>query len=169
MSLQKCIFLDRDGVLNRERGEYTFQIDDFEIISGVSDALKLLKDSGFLLIVITNQAGIAKGLYKKEDVIKCYQYLQTQTGDLIDDMYFCPHYPSETQSLLRKPDSLMLEKAVAKWGVDVRNSFMIGDSERDIQAASRLNVTGILITSDQPNKDNTALNLLDAVKKIILK
>lgn len=87
MRIHKCIFLDRDGVLNRERGEYTFKIEDFEIITGVDEALKILKNSGYLLIVITNQAGIAKDIYKEDAVLNCHAYLQAETGDLIDDLF----------------------------------------------------------------------------------
>lgn len=170
MSINKCVFLDRDGVLNRERGEYTFKKEDFDIIDGVQDALKLLKQAGFLLIVITNQAGIAKGLYNREDVGKCHEYLQAETGGLIDDIYFCPHHPTTTESLLRKPDSLMIEKAIAKWGIDPDKSFMIGDSFRDIEASEKVGVRGILVGYKEKTNFTTskAHNLLDAVRIYIL-
>lgn len=171
MRLHKCIFLDRDGVLNRERGDYTFKIDDFEILNGVKEALKILKKSDYLLVVITNQAGVAKGLYKEEDVLNCHSYLQAQTGGLIDDIYFCPHHPISTESLLRKPNSLMLEKAIDKWGIDNSRSFMIGDSLRDIQAAENIGVKGILVGEKVEVENITApkaINLLDAVNKFIM-
>lgn len=168
MSLHKCVFLDRDGVLNRERGEYTYNLSDFEVIEGVAEGLKLLREAGYLLIVITNQAGVAKNLYSSEDVLNCHDYLQAQTGGLIDDLYFCTHHPITTESLLRKPDSLMLEKAVAKWQIDITSSYMIGDSNRDLVAASKINLKSVLIT-DQPKIDQLhAINLLEAVKNIIL-
>ncbi len=113
MDLKPCIFLDRDGVINRERGDYTYRIEDFEILEGVTEALQLAKEAGYLLIVITNQAGVAKGIYKVSDILKCHQHLQAVSGNMIDDIYYCPHHPSTTASLLRKPDSLMLEKAIA--------------------------------------------------------
>src|SRR4051812_6709768 len=120
-----CVFLDRDGVLNAERGEYTFRTEDFEILPGVPEALKLLKESGFLLIVITNQAGIAKGLYTKENVFACHEKLQKACGNLIDALYFAPLHPSVSESLSRKPDSLMLEKAIAKFNIDPENSWLV--------------------------------------------
>jgi len=169
MSLHKCIFLDRDGVLNRERGEYTYKLQDFEILDGVSESLEILKASGYLLIVITNQAGIAKGIYSAEDVLNCHSFFQAQTGGLIDDIYFCPHHPVSTESLLRKPDSLMIEKAMAKWEIDAQRSFMVGDSVRDIQSAQKVGVKGILVGNRE--EGITALraeNLLSAVKKIII-
>lgn len=170
MRLHKCVFLDRDGVLNRERGEYTYKIEDFEILDGVKDSLEILKQSGYLLIVITNQAGIAKGLYQHTNVLDCHSYLQDQTGDLIDDIYLCPHHPSTTQSLLRKPESLMIEKAIAKWEIDASKSFMIGDSLRDIQAAEKVGVKGILVGDKEGEKATAtrANNLLEAVNKFIL-
>lgn len=171
MRLHKCIFLDRDGVLNKERGDYTFKVDDFEIISGVSLATRILKESGYLLIVITNQAGIAKRLYEEQDVLNCHAYFQAQTGGLIDDFFFCPHHPITTQSLLRKPDSLMLEKAISKWAVDPDKSFMIGDSLRDIQAAEKVGLNGILVGDKEKGQKVTtpkAKDLLDAVNKFII-
>lgn len=167
MSLHKCVFLDRDGVLNRERGEYTYQIRDFEVINGVAESFQQLKKAGYLLIVITNQAGIAKNIYSVEDVQLCHDYLQAQTGGLIDDLYFCTHHPLSTESLLRKPNSLMLEKAIAKWHVDVASSYMIGDSQRDMEAASKINLKSILIDVHSKKDQIHASSLLDAVKRIL--
>ncbi|MDX5437853.1 MAG: HAD-IIIA family hydrolase, partial [Pontibacter sp.] len=73
--MQKCVFLDRDGVLNRERGDYTYSLEHFEVLPHVPEALKMLKENGYLLIVVTNQAGVAKGLYQKSDVLACHQKL----------------------------------------------------------------------------------------------
>lgn len=171
MNLKACVFLDRDGVLNEERGEYSYRLDDFKIIAGVKEALKALKDAGYLLIVITNQAGIAKGLYTAKDVIRCHEYLQNETGNLIDDIYHCPHHPVTTESLMRKPDSLMLEKAIAKHRIDPAKSWMVGDSERDIIAADKVGVKGILVNEKAKHFTEGLIskNLLDAVQDIILK
>ena len=171
MKAKPCIFLDRDGVLNKERGDYTFRIEDFEILDGVAEALQLFKSAGYLLVVITNQAGIAKGLYQVEDVLKCHSYLQEATGKLIDDLYFCPHHPVKTESLLRKPDSLMLEKAIAKWNIDVESSYMIGDSDRDLISAAKVGVKGLLVQSSKvselvPKKEQHA-SLLAAAQYIL--
>src|SRR5687767_9623731 len=109
----KAIFLDRDGVLNAERGDYTYRLEEFEVLPGVPEALKLLKEHGYLLIVVTNQGGIAKGLYTKEEVFACHEKLQQACGHIIDALYYAPSHPSVSESLSRKPDSLMLEKAIA--------------------------------------------------------
>lgn len=168
----KCVFLDRDGVLNEEINEYVYRLEDFKIREGVVEGLQNLKKAGYLLIIVTNQAGIAKGLYKEEDVKKCYNFLQDEVGGIIDDLYFCKHHPEyTTESLLRKPDSLMLEKAMAKYKIDVKHSFMIGDSERDMLAGKKAGVRTIHITG---GKEKTNLadwqfdSLLEASRFILL-
>ena len=109
--MNKCIFLDRDGVLNVERGEYSYKPEDFIIEHKVPEALKKLKELGYYLVVITNQAGIAKGIYGAEDVLRCHETLQKSCGHVIDKLYFSPYHQNFTESLSRKPDSLMFEKA----------------------------------------------------------
>ena len=145
MPKQKCIFLDRDGVLNLERGDYTYKLDEFEVLPGVPETLALLKANGFLLIVVTNQGGVAKGLYKKEDVLKCDGKLQEVCSSLIDALYYAPSHPAHSESLSRKPDSLMLERAIAKYNIDPAASWLIGDSKRDLLAAEKVGVKAILV------------------------
>ncbi len=144
--MNKCIFLDRDGVLNEDNVNYTYRVEDFKLLDRVPEALKMLKEAGYLLVIITNQSGIAKGIYTREDVLKCYAYLQAQCRNLIDDHYFAPHHPDfDTASLTRKPDSLMIEKAIAKYQIDPQKSWMIGDSERDMVAAKKQNLQTIML------------------------
>lgn len=164
--MNKCVFLDRDGVLNEERGDYTYRIEDFHIPEGIKESLKILKSNGFLLIVITNQAGIAKGIYKKEDVFKCHKYLQEQTGNHIDAIYYSPYHPNFSESLSRKPDSLMLEKAIAKYHVDISKSWIVGDSDRDLEAAKKVGVRGIRINKPW-EKEFEFSSLREAVGKIV--
>lgn len=141
---KKCIFLDRDGVLNQDIDGYLYQPEDMIIPEGVVEGLQQMKNAGYLLIVITNQAGIAKGLYSKEEVWKCHQYFQEQCGYLLDDLYFCSHHPDyDSRSLMRKPESLMLEKAIAKYDIDTTTSWMVGDRPRDMQAGKRVGVRTI--------------------------
>ncbi|EAY24236.1 D-glycero-alpha-D-manno-heptose-1,7-bisphosphate 7-phosphatase [Microscilla marina] len=169
--MNKCVFLDRDGVLNRERGTYTYTIADFEIPTGVIEALQELKQAGYLLVVITNQGGIAKGLYTKEDVKACHQYLQQQCGYLLDDLFYSPYHPQYSESLSRKPESFMLEKAVAKYVIDRERSWMIGDSARDIEAAKKIQVNTVqVIAENKPISalaDFTAKDLYAAVRLIL--
>ena len=113
--MNKCVFLDRDGVINEERGTYTFKINDFKIIPGVQEALSALHQNGYLLIVVTNQAGITRGLFSEQDMQKCHDYMMEETNHLIDKIYYSSYYPDFSNSLLRKPESLMFEKAMAKF------------------------------------------------------
>jgi D-glycero-D-manno-heptose 1,7-bisphosphate phosphatase len=161
----KCIFLDRDGVLNEDRADYVYRVADFIIPVGVPEALRRFKEAGYLLIIITNQAGIAKGIYSRDDVMTCHSYLQECCGHLIDDIYFCPHHPDYTsQSLTRKPESLLLEKAMAKHNIDPTRSWMIGDRLRDVEAGHRAGVKTLHITHDLPPPlaDYAAADLLQA-------
>lgn len=145
---KKCVFLDRDGVLNKDRPDYVYRTEDIIVPEGVVEGLRQLKAAGYLLIVITNQAGIARGLYSRADVWKCYDYFQEQCGHLLDDLYFCPHHPDhDSQSLMRKPESLMLEKAMAKYNIDPAHSWMVGDRPTDVQAGQRAGVKTIQIAA----------------------
>jgi len=149
--MNKAVFLDRDGVINRELGHYCENINDFEILEDVGIALKILKDAGFLVIVISNQGGIAKGLYTEEDVNNMHNKLCQHIsvyGAAIDDFYYCPHHDSISKCLCRKPNSLLIEKAIATYGIDPSKSYMIGDGKRDIEAAEKAGVKGILIESN---------------------
>jgi D-glycero-D-manno-heptose 1,7-bisphosphate phosphatase len=167
--MRKCIFLDRDGVLNEEVGDYVFKKEDFKIMPGVPEALAKLKAAGYLLIVITNQSGIAKGLYTKNDVMECHNYLQTKCNYLIDDLYFSPHHEDyDTASLLKKPDSLMIEKAMAKYNIDPNMSWMIGDQQRDILAGRKAGLKTIYISKNKKEalaEANTS-SLSDAINFI---
>ncbi|MFA0963276.1 D-glycero-alpha-D-manno-heptose-1,7-bisphosphate 7-phosphatase [Roseivirga sp. BDSF3-8] len=144
----KAIFLDRDGVLNRERGEYTFRPEDFDIIDGVPEALIALKKKGFHLVVITNQAGIAKGLYQKSDVLACHELLQKTCSFCIDHLYYAPWHPVISESLSRKPGTLMFERAIARYKIDAGLSYMVGDKERDLIPAKKLDIQTVSVAEN---------------------
>ncbi len=158
---KKAVFLDRDGVINRETGEYVFEPENFEINEGVFDAMTALRDAGFILIVISNQGGIGKGLYTHSHVEKIHnklkQMLSLHNLELAE-IYYCPHYPSSGKCLCRKPGSLLVEKAIARFNIDPSLSFMIGDKESDTEAALRAGVKGILI-----NANESILNYIDII------
>ncbi len=165
----KCIFLDRDGVINRDLAGYAYRLEDFEILPGVAEALWQLKQAGYLLVVVTNQSGIAQGIYTREQMQLCHDYMQEQMGDVMDAIYYAPHHPSVTESLTRKPDSLMFEKAIAKFDIDVRRSWMIGDKERDMIPAVKLGIASILIDTGTPQTKalHIVKDLPEAVRKIL--
>ena len=158
----KAVFLDRDGVINRERGDYTWLLEDFILNDGVVEALSEFHRRGYLLIVISNQSGIAKGFYSKEDVDYLHLHLQRVLRNKeieLTEIYYCPHHPSVTSCLCRKPDSLMLEKAIARFQIDVSQSYFIGDAGRDVEAGKRAGVNTILV---EPN--SSLLSALSFVK-----
>ncbi|GAB3238732.1 D-glycero-beta-D-manno-heptose 1,7-bisphosphate 7-phosphatase [Hymenobacter seoulensis] len=167
-SANKAVFLDRDGVLNAEIGEYVWEPEKFVVLEGVPESLARLKQAGYYLIVVTNQAGIAKGLYTPEHVQACHAKLQQAAGNLIDAFYFAPGHPSVSESLLRKPDSLMLEKAIARFQLDPSQCWMIGDRLRDMQAGQKAGVRGILVGPDEPSSFNLHLPDLPAATAFIL-
>ncbi len=149
--MNKAVFLDRDGVVNRELGHYCERVEDFEILEDVGKAIKTLKDAGFIVIIISNQGGIAKGLYTESDLeamhAKLHEYLAGYDTQ-VDDIYYCPHHDSVCKCLCRKPKGLMIEKAMAEHNIDPKMSLMIGDGKRDIEAAANAGIEGILIESN---------------------
>ncbi|MBS1554020.1 MAG: HAD family hydrolase [Bacteroidetes bacterium] len=169
--MNKCVFLDRDGVLNEDNPNYTFLVEKFKILPGVVEGLNQLKRAGYLLVVVTNQSGIAQGLYTQQQMEACHQYFQAQSGNLIDHFYFCPYHPTVTASLSRKPGSLMFEKAQAKFNIDFTQSWMIGDRGRDIIPARALGIKTIQIGHEiEPENEAEfkVMNLIEAAN-IILK
>ncbi len=162
--MNKAVFLDRDGVLNRERNDYTFRMEDFEILPDVAKALKLLQKAGYLLIIISNQSGIGRGLFKIEDTEKLHNYLLKELKKekiKIEEIYYCVHHPETGSCLCRKPDSLHVEKALARFNIDPMLSYFIGDKERDVLAGEKVGVKGILIKSNS--------SLIKAIKSCIKK
>lgn len=161
--------MDRDGVLNVDRVDYVYRLEDLIIQDGVIEGLQLLKENGFLLVVITNQSGIAKGIYTADEVWMCHNHLQSKCGNIIDALYFCPHHPDfTTQTLTRKPDSLMIERAAAKFKVDMSRSWMVGDANRDIAAGKKAGVRTIqIIPHDESQADKIARSLFEAAQLIV--
>ena len=149
----KAVFLDRDGVLNREMGDYVCRVEDFEILNNF-DALKTLQDKGYLLIVATNQGGLAKGWYSEDELAKMHSQLKKLYGEHgveFTDIFYCPHHPDFTGDCdCRKPKPGLLLRGIEKYNLDPSKSYFIGDRERDMTAATAAGVNGILVDSDQP-------------------
>ena len=144
--MNKAVFLDRDGVINYEENGYTYTIEKFELLPDVVATLQELKRRGYLLIIITNQSGIAKGVYRHEDVNLVHDYMNKLLAEhdiVLDDIWYAPGHESFSNSLMRKPGSMMVERACALHNVDPSQSFMIGDKERDLVAAAGAGVTGL--------------------------
>lgn len=154
-TLQKAVFLDRDGVLNQEVGDYIKQPNDFKILPFIYQGLKKLQDAGFLLVVITNQGGIAKGFYNQQTLNTMHGFLEAELAKhqiTLTEIFYCPHHPDSGNCLCRKPNSIMVEKAVSKYQINPTQSFFIGDKQRDIDCGNAVGVKGILI---EPNQDWT--------------
>lgn len=161
--MNKAVFLDRDGILNKERGEYTYLLKDFELVSGVKEALKFFMARDYKLIVITNQSGIAREVYTHNDVKLLHDHMLDELakeGIEILEIYYCPHHPETGKCLCRKPDSLLLEKAIARFNINPSLSFFIGDRERDMQAAEKVGIKGILIESNHDLREVSNLFIL---------
>jgi D,D-heptose 1,7-bisphosphate phosphatase len=147
-----ALFFDRDGVLNQDRG-YVHRPEDFDWIEGAIEAIKLLNDRGWLVIVVTNQAGIARGYYPESAVDDLHDWMQRELmlrGAHVDAFYHCPHHPEGTVSDLavvcdcRKPAPGMLLKALDEWPIDAQHSWLIGDKASDLEAAKRAGVRAVL-------------------------
>ena len=149
----KAIFLDRDGVINHDPGDYTKNIDEFTILPSVMKSLEILKERGFVLILITNQGGIAKGIYGHNEVDEIHSHLRKvcdDNGTPILDIYYSPHHEVTGLSLSRKPGSLMVERACARYNIDPSTSWMVGDKQRDLDCATVVGVPGVLISPNDP-------------------
>ena len=147
-TLNKVVFLDRDGTLNEEVN-YLHKPEDMKLLPGVPQALKKLKDAGYKLIVVTNQAGVARGYYTEEDVKILHQYMNQlleKEGAEIDAFYYCPHHPVHGIGAYkkvcncRKPGTGMFEMAEKDFPVDRAASYMIGDKRIDAQAGKNFGV-----------------------------
>ncbi len=145
----KAIFFDRDGVINNDSGHYyIFRKEDFVFNEGIFESMKFFLEKNYLLFIISNQSGIAKQKYSVADVENLHFFVKkslAEQGISITEIYFCPHHPDISRCLCRKPESLWLEKAAARFNIDLEKSFLIGDSQRDIEAAQKVSVCGILI------------------------
>lgn len=147
-------FLDRDGVLNVNHG-YVHKPEDFEWIEGAPEAVKLLNDAGYLVVVVTNQSGIGRGYYDEAAFHALCAHIDEElrrVGAHIDATYFCPNHPEagvgpyRTQCEDRKPAPGMLRRAKAKWNIRTEQSFLIGDKPSDMQAAQAFGIPGHLFT-----------------------
>jgi D,D-heptose 1,7-bisphosphate phosphatase len=153
MKKNKAVFLDRDGVINEEVG-YLNSLDKLKIIPGAYKAIRLINESGMKAVVISNQAGVAKGFFTEEFVRKtndCLQMILSQHGAYINSFYYCPHHPTEGTEPYRqicdcrKPAPGMLIKAAQDLNIDLKKSYFVGDRFHDMEAAKKARVKGILV------------------------
>lgn len=151
MKVRRGLFLDRDGVINRERGAHTTSLEDFEILPEVPEAIALANAAGWTVVVITNQSGIQLGLYDEAEVDRIHRSFLNRLarhGAIVGDIFHCPHHPTRGKCLCRKPGGLLLQRGAARNGLDLQASVMIGDRERDIEAAASVGARGILVEAN---------------------
>ena len=160
---QRAVFLDRDGTINIEK-EYLHRPEDFDFIANAPAAIRQLKDAGFLVIVVTNQSGVARGFYWRAAVCRLHEHLQLELhkfGTRIDGFYICPHHPTagtgdyRAACTCRKGAPGMLLQAASDHNIDLGRSFMVGDKLADIEAGQAAGCRALLVrtgygTTDEP-------------------
>ncbi|WP_455654959.1 D-glycero-beta-D-manno-heptose 1,7-bisphosphate 7-phosphatase [Phascolarctobacterium sp.] len=161
----KAVFFDRDGVLNVDKA-YLYKIDELEWIDGALEAIAYLTRSGYLVFVVTNQSGIARGYYTVAEMEKLHQHMADtalDSGGKIEKFYYCPHLPEGSVAeyavdcACRKPKPGLILQALAEYDIDADKSFLIGDKKRDVEAAEAAGIKGYLFEKG---------NLLDFIRKI---
>jgi D-glycero-D-manno-heptose 1,7-bisphosphate phosphatase len=167
MKKNRAVFLDRDGTINEEVG-YLSDLDRLVIYPCAAAAVKLINESGMKTVVITNQAGVARGYFGEELVREIHDKISTtlaRAGAFIDKFYYCPHHPTEgkgiyrTTCTCRKPEPGMLLQAAEELDIDLARSYLIGDTLRDIETAAKVGTKGILVRTGYGGKANDpALN-----------
>ena len=149
-------FLDRDGVLNVDKG-YVHKKIDFEWIEGAIETIRFLNKNNYLVIVVTNQAGIGRGYYSEKDVNELHAFMNSELSNhcaSIDDFFFSPYHPEgifqhyKNLEYLRKPNTGMLELAVKKWGINKSKSFLVGDMKHDIDCAKSFGIKSFLFNQN---------------------
>lgn len=145
-----AVFLDRDGVLTEERG-YVASIEALRIFPYAAECVRQIHEKGYYAIVITNQSGVARGLFTEEQLLQMNAYLMRQTG--VDAVYYCPHHPEgkvekyRKVCQCRKPGIGMIQKACREFGIDLTGSYMVGDRAGDILAGQNAGVKTVLVES----------------------
>jgi D-glycero-D-manno-heptose 1,7-bisphosphate phosphatase len=169
--MNRAVFLDRDGTLMEEVC-YCGDPAQVKVYSGAPDALRRLKQAGFLLFIVTNQSGIGRGIITETQYHAVQEELVRQLGaGLIDRSYFCPDLPSAT-SLRRKPETGMVLEAAREFGVDLARSFLIGDKRSDVECGRRAGIRTIQVMTgygheQKSSADFVARDIVEAVQMVL--
>ena len=169
--LQKALFLDRDGVINVEK-EYLYKIEDFEFIEGIFELCLHYQKLGFIIIVVTNQSGIARKYYSEEDFTILTEWMIGEflkKGVVISKVYHCPHHPKISgECSCRKPKAGMFLEAQKEFGIDMQNSIMVGDKERDVEAGLNAGVKENYLFDESGNVvESCAVKVVGTFSEII--
>jgi D-glycero-D-manno-heptose 1,7-bisphosphate phosphatase len=161
--MNRAVFLDRDGVLTREKPDYVKTPEQLEILPGVEEPLREIRRRGFRIVIITNQSAIGRGLTTHQEMSKIHEKLRRRLAKMgceLDGIYYCPHRPDEGCSC-RKPAPGLILKAANELSIDIATSYMIGDKEIDLEAARRAGCHGIRVPTNSSE-------LGEAVRSILL-
>ena len=159
---ERAVFLDRDGTINEEMG-YLFEPEKVSLIPGAAEALVRLREAGFRLIVVTNQSGVARGLFTEDDLHKVNHRLTgllEAKGAKVDAYYFCPHHPRHGEMLeceCRKPKTGMAVSASEKFGIDLSSSYFVGDKATDIELGKNAGGKTVLVLTGFGNEEKSLL------------
>lgn len=171
---KKAVFIDRDGTLIEDVG-YLARLEDLRVFPFTFEALRLLKENGFLAVVITNQSGIGRGIYDAAAMHSIHERLQKDLGKMLDGFYFCPHLPGDGCAC-RKPNLGMIQAACRDLEIDMEGSWMIGDKAIDIKTGVNAGIKTALVLTGYGGRDTDGSlvepdvvrdDLLEAVRKII--
>lgn len=158
----KAVFLDRDGVLTRERPDYVKNPDELEVLPGIGPPLRELRVSGFRLVIVTNQSVVGRGLATHEEMGRIHKKLQSELGRMgspVDAIYYCPHLPG-AGCTCRKPEPGLILEAARELRIDVSSSWMIGDREIDLEAAKRAGCRGVRVTTNVGDLGQAVSNII---------
>lgn len=159
--LNKAFFLDRDGVINKKRMDYVKNINEFIMLQDIPKAIRLLNQRNFLVIIITNQSAINRGLMTHDALSEIHDYMKNELekqDSFIDAIYYCPHRPDENCKC-RKPGIELIERAIKDYSISIHSSWFIGDSESDVSAAKKIGISTVKMEENG--------SLLEVINKII--
>ncbi len=140
---QPAVFLDRDGTMIEEVN-YLSRVEHLRLFPFTANAVRLLKENGFLVIVVTNQSGIGRGIFDEASMHTIHESIQSEVSGMVDAFYFCPHLPCDGCNC-RKPNLGMIESAMADFNIDLENSWMVGDKKIDIETAAAARIQSALV------------------------
>ncbi len=166
LPLRPAAFLDRDGVLNRDTG-FVYKPEDFFWLKGAKETVRFFNERGYLVLVVTNQSGVAQGFYGEREVRALHDWMNSElakAGGRVDGFYYCPHHPQGSREEYRKicecrkPAPGLLRQAIRDWPIDTARSLLIGDKERDLKAGEAAGIASYLYKGG---------NLLEMVRGLV--
>lgn len=180
--MKRAVFLDRDGTINIEK-DYLYKIEEFEFVPGAPEAIRLLNQAGYIVVVVTNQSGVARGYYAEDDVEKLHRYIAGKLeaeGARIDAWLYCPHHPGGRGSYAlpcncRKPLPGMLVEAAKRLEINLEDSVMIGDKLADIEAGLAAGCRTLLVRTGYGSHEESKMcsqtevfdDLLNAARSLL--